>query len=515
MESLTQEGLLTMDLADRRPRRQRRKLLIEGLEDRCLLSASASASVPDIVMDSARTSDSKSVTFDYDINNTNTAVAQPIQFEVDRSATSQAGPDAQPIGGIEVDPSGPGGPTLDQNGHPATAPGHHEITVTLPDGLPPEPARPYVVVTADPTGTVPEATRTNNSASFRTYVIGVITHGGVQPKSWTMGPPWEHRLAEQLKADGYDAVIAYNWVAASNHAGAASRQAPRLARKILAAASEFPSNAPVDLHLIGHSEGTVINSQVVLLLNRANAWPPGLQAGYLKMTMLDPHAASNGVRGQQYSVSNGFLGQIARMEIDAFQSRAKDPAVVVPSNVQDAEVFFQHTPVRLSGGSNNGIYNLWGQVPVHGPANYFNLTDPGISHSGKFGVQDWYRLNVAPTLGNGASFVQTDTLTAALVSETPVKARSAAGDRDLVTYAGTAGPNARVDLFAAPAGIATPSLVGRTTAGPDGTWSLTTRPLALGRYRVVAEANAPVGPRRAPAAMKPLAWLGPLYVATP
>src|SRR5262249_7347562 len=148
-------------------------------------------------------------------------------------------------------------------------------------------------------------------------------------------------------------------------------------------------------------------------------------------------------RGQQYSVSNGLLGQIARGEINAFQSKAKDPAVVVPPNVQDAEVFYQHTPVALSGGSNHGIYNLWGQVPVHGPATYFNLTAKGISHGGKFGVQDWYRVNVVPTLGEGAPFVQADTLTASEVSAT------GAGRRQRMEYAGTAGPGATVRLFAA------------------------------------------------------------------
>ena len=311
------------------------------------------------------------------------------------------------MAGVVVNPVGMGGITLDQNGNPATAVGGDEITVAIPGGLPPTPAEPYVVVAANPSGAVAEANASNNTASFRTYVIGVITHGGVQPKGWKVGgPPWEKQMARSLKAQGYDAVIPFNWVAESNHAGAAAQQTPRLARMILAKASEFPAGAVIDLHLIGHSEGTVINSQVIQLLNKNNAWTAGLSAGYLKVTMLDPHAANNGVHGQQYSVSNGLLGQIARMEIDAFQSKAKDPAVVVPPNVQDAEVFYQHSPVAKSGGSNDGIYNLWGQVPVHGPASYFNLTANGISHSGKFGVQNWYEDNVVPTLGTGASVRQ-------------------------------------------------------------------------------------------------------------
>src|SRR3954454_16970041 len=104
------------------------------------------------------------------------------------------------------------------------------------------------------------------------------------------------------------------------------------------------------------------------------------------------------------------LGWIAKMTIDRFQSQAKDPAVVVPAGVDDTEVFYQHTPVS-EAQTNGGLYNLWGQVPIHGPAHYFDLTGKGISHAGKFGVQDWYRLNVVPTLEDGSALANTNALT--------------------------------------------------------------------------------------------------------
>jgi hypothetical protein len=249
----------------------------------------------------------------------------------------------------------------------------------------------------------------------------------------------------------------------------------------------------------------------VQLLNKTSEWTPGLKAGYLKMTMLDPHPASNSRPGPQYSVSNGLLGEIARGEINAFQSKAKDPPVFVPADVQDAEVFYQHTPVQVSGGSNHGIYNLWGQVPVLGNASYFNLTAPGISHAGKFGVQNWYEDNVVPTLGTGDSFVHTDTLTAAQGTLTP-----AGGDpalRMTVAYTGTAAPSATIRIYAAPGGKSKLTEVGHTVAGANGSWALTTSPLTLGRYRVVAESSAPIGPRGKPPTMKPTVWPGPLTVA--
>src|SRR5438105_1404211 len=99
-----------MDSVEHQARNRPRKPAIEGLESRCLLSAM----LPDIVLDSATTSDSRSVTFDYDVNNA--AVGKPIEFTVYRSASPQAGTDAQAVGGVLVNPSGPGGPSLDMSG---------------------------------------------------------------------------------------------------------------------------------------------------------------------------------------------------------------------------------------------------------------------------------------------------------------------------------------------------------------------------------------------------------------
>ena len=57
--------------------------------------------------------------------------------------------------------------------------------------------------------------------------------------------------------------------------------------RILDTAHAFPANAPVDLHLIGHSEGAVVNSRAILQLNQTGGWTTNLKAGYLKVTMLE------------------------------------------------------------------------------------------------------------------------------------------------------------------------------------------------------------------------------------
>ena len=294
--------------------------------------------------------------------------------------------------------------TLDNAGQPAGALGVHQLTIPLPAGLPPDPQKPYVLVVADPAipGALSDPAQT---AAFRTYVIGIVTHGGLQNTHWKFGPAWQAKTAAILNSQGYDAVIAYHWMSDSNHPGRAARQGPRLANEILAVASQFPSGAPVDLHFIGHSEGAVVNTQAIVSLE--SMMTPELKAGYIKDTLLDPHAANNAVPGQQYSLTSGPLGWLAKAEIDSFQSKAKDPAVFVPSVVNDAEVFYQHTLASQSHGVNSGIYNLWGEVPVRGPAHYYNLTAAGATHAGKTGVSEWYANFVAPTLGGQAPLVQT------------------------------------------------------------------------------------------------------------
>jgi hypothetical protein len=83
------------------------------------------------------------------------------------------------------------------------------------------------------------------------------------------------------------------------------------------------------------------------------------------------------VPGQQYSLTSGPLGWLAKGEIDSFQSKAKDPAAFIPARVNDAEVFYQHTSASKSHGVNSGIYNLWGQVPVKGTGQFTYATGRG------------------------------------------------------------------------------------------------------------------------------------------
>jgi hypothetical protein len=482
---------------------------VEDLEPRLALSATAA---PAVQMISATTTDSKSVTIEYQVNQPITA-ATPLQFGVYRSSDGQFDSSDAVVDTYTLVPPGASSgqaATLDQAGQPATAVGTHELTIPLPQGLPPYPEKPYVLVVADP-GSPTATADPQQTASFRVYTIGIVTHGGIQDPSWIHGPPWQLETAYLMKQEGFDSVIHYNWALQSSTPGAAIKQSPRLARIILGTANRFPANDPVDLEFIGHSEGTVVNTYAIVRL--ASEMTPQLTSGFIEDTLLDPHAANNDiVSGKQMSFA-GPLAGLAQMIVPHYQAEAKDPPAYFPSVVDEAQVFYEHTAATASG-----IYNLWGQVPVKsdGPlVHYYNLTPSGVTHSGNTGVPEWYRNFIVPTLGNQAPLVQelqlNGQIDGAQTPATPAvtsagggalarqanatRADRAYGPEQVVStsqpeFSGTAAPGSVVRLYVGPA--TKPSvtrLAGLTHADATGQWSLTTRrPLHDGQYRTVVSA---------------------------
>jgi len=508
---------------------------IEGLEQRLAMSATPVAT-PAIQMLSATTTDSKSVTIEYQVNQAPDA-ANPIQFGVYRSSNGQFNSSDSLVDTITLtapgSASGQSAISLDQSGQPATAVGTHQLTLPLAQGLPPYPEKPYVLVVADPNS--PSATADpQQTASFRVYTIGIVTHGGIQDPSWTHGPPWELETAYMMRREGFDGVIGYNWALQSSTPGAAIKQSPRLARMILDVASNFPANDPVDLEFIGHSEGTVVNTYAIVTLE--GKMTPQLKSGYIEDILLDPHAANNNVPGQQMSFG-GALGGLARAIVTNYQAESKDPPAFIPSVVDEALVFFEHTQATAGG-----IYNLWGQVPVEsdGPVvHYYNLTDMGVTHSGKTGVNYWFRDFIAPTLGNQAPLVQElqlngqidnavpPTTTSVSQSTLVQQANNARADRvygpeqvvqtNQPEFSGTAAPGSIIRLALSPA--AKPmniTLAGVTTANSTGQWSLTTgHPLRNGQYRTLVTAFSRALTTRPGLAIVPTQPLGRLVVDAP
>ena len=133
---------------------------------------------------------------------------------------------------------------------------------------------------------------------------------------------------------------------------------------------------------------------------------------------------------------------------------------------------------------------------------YYNLTAMGVTHSGKTGVNYWYRDFIAPTLGDQAPLVQqlqlNGQIDGAQTTATPATSRAAPAracrpqvvSTDQPEFSGTAAPGSVVRLLAQPRrqahGI---GLAGVTHADASGDWSLTTRrPLPAGQYRTVVSA---------------------------
>ncbi len=512
----------------RRSRRARRAMSVPSigtLEPRLALSALAAPSP--IVMLSAATSDSRSVTVDYRIDPAAIA-SQSVQFGVYRSSDSRFDPGDSLVGTWTalVQGDGPAGSQQDDSGRSATLPGMHQLTIPLPGGLPPDPRKPYVLVVAD-LGTTSAAMNPEQTAFFRTYVIGIVTHGALIDPSWKHGPPWQLQTATILKQQGYDAVIPFNWVSESSKPGSAASQGLRLARQVLATASRFPATAAVDLHFIGHSEGAVVNTQAIVALDRGMT--PQLTAGFIEDTLLDPHAANNNVPGQA-SAAAGLLGALSRVLVTSYQARANDPPVFIPPGVDAAQVFYQHNPASRHGG----IYNLWGQVPIPNlsgnPVAYYNLTAAGAIHSGNYGVSLWYRNFVAPTLGDQAPLLQALRLEAHIDQSAvlPLANTSAVAQRranawgavrvvkgSRAEFSGTAAPGSTVRVDLGPA--ANPSVIsgaGVTHADARGSWTVTSGRLHIGFYRAVAMAYSPALRTRPALAIVPVTPLGRFLVQT-
>ncbi len=484
---------------------------IEGLEAR--LALSTLAATPPVNVTSTRTSDSESVTIQYDVNSPN--LGPTLTFGVYRSADATFDANDGPIASLVIPASALGRSTLDDGGVSASAVGHHAITLPVPGGLPIEPGRPYVLAVANPETAIGSADLAARTGVIHTHSIAVITHGGIQSKSSDVaGPTWQRQMAKAVAAQGYDSVVKFVWSAQSRTPGNATKQGPKLGRAINRLASKFPDGDPVNVHFIGHSEGAVVNTRTAQLLQTKQ--DPGIAAGTMKMTMLDPHAANNHAPGYQYSIAGGLLGRIGKNTIQLFQWRADDPIVSVPKNVDSAEVFYQHTRVG-EAKTNNGLYNLWGQVPVRGNATYYDVTGPGISHSGDYSVAVWYTANVVASLRDGGHFVDPTRLTGSRVL--------AAGDATTKWYStartstpefsGTAYPGATMTLFAVRNTSFGWKTVGRSRADASGRWELASRPLHDGRYRFVVRAGVQAFPNHPDVQVTPRLRLGSVTIRTP
>src|SRR5262249_54877958 len=138
-----------------------------------------------------------------------------------------------------------------------------------------------------------EDNESNNTASFRKLALAVTVHG---LSLSGQKPTWIDQAADLLEHQGYAGSIRLDWAEVSR------RPLPRqggqtgleLAAMIRQKAAELATqpNDVIDLHLIGHSRGNTVIT-VALLALQGQPGPAGLDLGFTKLTLLDPHVARN------------------------------------------------------------------------------------------------------------------------------------------------------------------------------------------------------------------------------
>jgi hypothetical protein len=318
-------------------------------------------------------------------------------------------------------------PALDSNSVDSLAVGSHSITMSDPAALIADPRKEFVFVFADPDHKIGVPNDPNHLARFRKFVLGVVTHGFEITGSIS---GWVGQMARDLKTiQGYDDAIAFDWASSSNvpirnqTVLAGGRMATRINTAANALVARFGAPGDVvDLHLIGHSRGSVVISQAfTVLLTTTN---PIILGGYKKMTMLDPHPANLSF-GRDYSMNETLRAALyaasflypapyaAFLAVEAgylaFELGASDPSVVVPANVDSADLYYQRTLSSFDFGLNvESVINLWGQPlalivnrsrAVIAVTNLTNFVDPVAGLIGHGEVPAYYSRAVVSVPG--------------------------------------------------------------------------------------------------------------------
>jgi hypothetical protein len=365
------------------------------------------SATPDIQMLGATTADSRTVSVSFNIAGAD-LIGQVLNFNIYRSANFNSIAGAQLIGTAAIPASDSADLSIGQ--HPGV-----KLALTDTNGQPlptltPNPALPFVVVVANPNGTITESNTANNTASFETHTLGVIVHGIEFNFFRPTTPAWETQMATALQQmDHYEAVIPFNWVQGSlmPFPGQTAKAASQLTQQVLAEVDQLAGQHPgdvVDVNFIGHSRGDVVISQALEDLEGVN--DPAFHGGYIQMTMLDPHPANNQFGPINWDPNNVLADFIAAFTY-IFQALVQDPQVIVPPDVTRAVEFDQQTPSgQHFAAPVEQFLNLWGEGPTALPnqtgqpipsQNLTGVIAPGIGLIGHDEVHDWYTANVVET----------------------------------------------------------------------------------------------------------------------
>jgi hypothetical protein len=386
-----------------------------------------------LTLSKATTLDAKTVNVDYDIEK---ADAKTIEFKLYRSETptKQYKDKAILIGDTTVT-----NPELLTKGlHVADK--DLNISLLPEQTLAPDTRLHFIVVVATCNGQ-------SSTTYFRKWMLGAVAHGfdryasktAIYPlepdliwkytsQDFTL-PTWESVMAKRLQdSDKYDGVISFDWMrsCAIKKPGLSEEAGKKLALQICDWIANHNSHAGdiVDIHLIGHSRGTVVVSQSLkILAEKLKSQRSAFGGSYIELTLLDPHPANNDYEqpwgnwdvGESWeekmpnpnldycgmppkavvtkALADGYIlskniptnkdyrqfhlkwyekniWTAFALNLDAqgttacFQDSVKDSKITIPFGIKKVDIFYQHTPAyQLCDQPNEEfIQNLWGMV---------------------------------------------------------------------------------------------------------------------------------------------------------
>lgn len=373
---------------------------------------------PDLQLTEATTLDAQSVTVYYSISTSN--ISSPLTFSVYRSDQTTWDSKAVLIGEQTIDPStDPQDLTI----------GNHVVQLIKGTSLPPDPTLPYVIVVANSNNSVLQDPASADMTYFQKYLVGVVVHG-YEPLGFInqSTPDWELSVANALQNDdSYDAVIAFNWTFDSSKPspGLPAADGYKLYSDVVSESDDLASahsGDVIDLHFIGHSRGAGVVSQA--LQDLVGTTDLALEGSYIKVTLLDPHPANIST----VSLFSAFplTAPLVLPPYEAVEIADNDPAIVIPKNVMESNVYYQHSSYLdgfvFTDPAEFGL-NLWGEGPSDGiinqsgsPIQWHNLSDvvdstlgPNGKKLGPIGhteVPEWYLVHVVEvgaSLGGGTT----------------------------------------------------------------------------------------------------------------
>ncbi len=317
--------------------------------------------LPKLLLTKATTLDAKSVNISYTISTAQ--IVQPLTFDVYRSDIPELSFYSQHIGTQTVDPSMDSA-DLQQ--------GSHTITLIAGTLLPPNQAMPFVVVVANSNGVVSEDATSVNTAYFRKYLLGGVVHGFSFSDTDTL--TWMAAMKNDLlNISSFDQVITHEWLGESVTPlpGLTVAAGDDMYSQLLLAAQQLlqivrhPGDV-VDLHLFGHSRGTIVASQVLrdIATGQSKTW----QGSYVEVTLLDIHpantAADNLLDFRSRFLPGGIVSAIAVRLTQQFQDLAQDHEIILPAGagIMSVDIWYQHTPAsQFPLFSSENILDLWGE----------------------------------------------------------------------------------------------------------------------------------------------------------